>query len=460
MTKKIVRVVLYIRVSTDEQKLHGLSLDAQYDKLVEYCKKHGYKIVKVYKDEGVSGRKLIKKRPALQQMLKDAQENMFDLILFIKLDRYFRSVAEYHECQKILNAHNILWDATEEKYDLTTANGRAFVNMKLTIAELEADQTSERIILVNEYKAKEGYALSGAVPFGWKTERKEEKGRSRVVINKEVEHIVREALDHFEFVSNAIRTTIFYIYDKYELPFTYKVLRNTFNSPMLHGEYRGNPTYAEAYITKERYEKIHKMLNENIRETKKKRIYLFSNLVRCGNCNTRMTGNYTKPKRGNGEYFNYRCNSKFKRIECSHRLIISEKVLEEFMLQNIKEELKKYIVKCEVEETKKEIKKVNIAPIQKEIDRLNNMYQKGRIDEEKYDIEYEQLNKKMNDALKTHTVQKRNLEPLKKILNSDLLDIYNILDREHKRAFWQSIIQEIIISDDKTITFTIREHYI
>ena len=46
----------------------------------------------------------------------------------------------------------VTWTATEEDYDLTTANGRMLVNMKLTIAELEADQTGERINIVNEYK--------------------------------------------------------------------------------------------------------------------------------------------------------------------------------------------------------------------------------------------------------------------------------------------------------------------
>ena len=133
----VERVVCYIRVSTQEQKLHGLSLDAQRDTLSRYAKLHGLKIVDWYEDEGVSGRKLIRRRPALQRMLKDAELNKFDRIIFIKLDRYFRSVAEYHECQKILETHKVLWTATEEKYDLTTANGRAFVNMKLTDAEVK-----------------------------------------------------------------------------------------------------------------------------------------------------------------------------------------------------------------------------------------------------------------------------------------------------------------------------------
>ena len=64
----IETVAAYVRVSTQEQKLHGLSLDAQKMKLQEYADNHNMHIVEWYLDEGVSGRKLIKKRPALQQI--------------------------------------------------------------------------------------------------------------------------------------------------------------------------------------------------------------------------------------------------------------------------------------------------------------------------------------------------------------------------------------------------------
>ena len=149
---KIERVAAYIRVSTSEQKLHGISLDAQIEKLNDYAEKHNMKIVKWYKDEGISGRKLIKNRPALQEMIQDAEKGKFDRIIFIKLDRFFRSVAEYHECMKRLSVGGVIWTATEEKYDLSTPSGEAFVNMKLTMAQFEADQAGERIRMVNEYK--------------------------------------------------------------------------------------------------------------------------------------------------------------------------------------------------------------------------------------------------------------------------------------------------------------------
>lgn len=459
---KMIRVVFYIRVSTEEQKLHGLSLEAQRMKLDEYAKDHKLKVVGIYADEGVSGRKPIKKRPQLQIMLNDAQKGMFDLIIFIKLDRYFRSVAEYHECQKILEANNVSWKTTEEKYDLTTANGRAFVNMKLTIAELEADQTGERIKLVNEYKVKEGYALSGAVPFGWCLKR--ENGHSRVIRDPDNEHIIYEMLDYYEKHKN-YRKTYNFICDKYDLSFTYKVLRNTISSTFLYGFYRDNPNYCEAYCDKSRYDHIQSLLNENIKEIKTRRIYLFSNLVTCSSCGCRMTGNYTIPNKNTGkEFLAYRCNSRSNRVKCNKRLFIGEIKLEQYLLNHLVEGIEKYIVSASVVE--KKVKKKKRADekkiIQAEIDRLNKMFQKNRISEEKYDREYEELELKLNELDKEYVEKDNtsNLEALQQLINTDLLSVYDKLDRENKRAFWQKLIKNIIIYEDGTIDFSIREQFL
>ena len=181
--EKIESVAAYVRVSHTEQKLHGLSLDAQKMKLKEFAKKNNMKIVDWYCDEGVSARKLIKNRPELQRMIRDAQAGKFERIIFIKLDRFFRSVAEYHECMKLIAP--VVWSTTEEEYDLTTANGRMLVNMKIVIAELEADQTGERIMLVNDYKVATGQPLSGSQPFGWMIAKNPETGRKMIVKDPE-----------------------------------------------------------------------------------------------------------------------------------------------------------------------------------------------------------------------------------------------------------------------------------
>ena len=60
-TSYIEEVAAYVRVSTTEQKMHGISIDAQKQKLKEYAENHNMKIVEWYIDEGVSGRKPIAK---------------------------------------------------------------------------------------------------------------------------------------------------------------------------------------------------------------------------------------------------------------------------------------------------------------------------------------------------------------------------------------------------------------
>jgi DNA invertase Pin-like site-specific DNA recombinase len=112
VTQKIEKVAAYVRVSTQEQKLHGLSVDAQKAKLAEFAKNNSMRIVQWYVDEGVSGRKLIRKRPELQRMIHDAEKGEFEKIIFIKLDRFFRSVAEYHECMKRITP--VVWTTTDE----------------------------------------------------------------------------------------------------------------------------------------------------------------------------------------------------------------------------------------------------------------------------------------------------------------------------------------------------------
>ena len=53
----MTRVALYIRVSTSEQVVNGLSLEAQREALENYAKERGYNIVDVYADEGITARK-------------------------------------------------------------------------------------------------------------------------------------------------------------------------------------------------------------------------------------------------------------------------------------------------------------------------------------------------------------------------------------------------------------------
>lgn len=448
-TNKIERVAAYIRVSTQEQKLHGISLDAQKAKLIAYAKANGMKIVEWYMDEGVSGRKLIRKRPELQRMIQDAEKGNFERIIFIKLDRFFRSVAEYHECMKRIAP--VIWTTTEEEYDLSTANGRMLVNMKLTIAEMEADMASERVTLVNEYKASVGQAICGSVPFGFKIEKDPMDGRKKVVKNLEVADIVEDIIQHY-LTHQSKRGTATYLHTKHHITMSYHSMRTWLANPMLCGQYRDNPNYCEGYIDRETFDKMQSLSEKNIKENTKDRAYLFSGLILCPVCGCKLAGRAKTCRSRNGQrykYKKYQCAGNNINNCCSFKLLVSENVMERDMLANIGKYLEDAkINSVTVTDSEAKPPKYNIEEIHEEIDRLNYSWQKGYIRKvEQYEKQLAELMEKLEKAEKERgEVIIKDFTKVEEILNSDWHTIYENLDDAYKRAFWRSFIKTIEIN--------------
>lgn len=461
----MIKVACYIRVSTQEQKLHGISLDAQKDKLKEYAEKHELKIVGWYADEGVSGRKLIKHRPELQRMLHDAHARKFDRILFIKLDRFFRSVAEYHECMKYIEP--VVWTATEEKYDLATANGRAFVNMKLTIAELEADQTGERIKIVNDYKVKTGQAITGAQSQIFGHTVKVIDGVKRVVKDPETQHIAEDIIQHYLTHQNK-RQLINYVRDKYDFEISYRNLTTMLRSPKLYGHHRGNDEYCEAYVTKETFEKLQEITKVNItRYVKGDRVYLFGGLCICPQCGKRMaskysggTKRYVKPSGKvyvyERDYHSYRCSNAYVNSKCTFTRQINEAKIEKVLLDTLEQHINVHITDAQVINNKLDVdnEQINkqIKDIKLEMKNTTTAFRKNRMTEKEYDKEYEQLELRLKE-LENHLepVIERDLTIYTELLKSGWRELYMSLTKENKKAFWRKYIHSIELNKDGTV---------
>lgn len=446
-------VAAYVRVSTTEQKLHGLSLDAQKMKLTEYAEKNKMRIVEWYIDEGVSGRKLIRNRPELQRMIQDAEKGKFERIIFIKLDRFFRSVAEYHECMKRIAP--VLWSTTEEEYDLTTANGRMLVNMKLTIAEMEADMTGERIKIVNEYKVQTGQPLVGtdSLPFGFMVGKDDATGRKKVVKNPEeapiVDDIIKYCLTH-----QSKRKTLVYIHARHHVSMPYSALDRLLANSMLYGMYRGNPSYCEAYIDKATFDKLQEVTKRNVKEnTAANRAYIFSGLILCPHCNNRLSGAMQTCKKPSGKvykYKRYRCPNMRLHNRCDFDKSLSEAVLERLMLDNIEKYLEDEKIRATEIEDSQIVKnpQYNIEDIHDRIDRLNYSWQTGKIRKvEQYEKDYAELMELLAKAEEEQgEVIVKDFSKIEGILQEGWRAVYNNLDDAHKRAFWRSFIKSIEVN--------------
>lgn len=442
---RLTPTAAYIRVSTQEQKLYGISLDAQRYKLKEYAEQNNLQIVGWYEDEGVSGRKLIKNRPALQRMIQDAEVGKFSHIIFIKLDRFFRSVAEYHECMKRLG--DVTWDATEEKYDLTTASGRLLVNSKLMVAEYEADTTGERIKLTNEYKVKSGQPLTGSMPLGFKIV--DTSDGKKIIHDEEKGEILLDIINHFKRHQSK-RQTSNYLQDSYGIHMELKSLNKLFSNTMLYGSYRGNDNYCEPYITKDEFDELQTILPRSLKKNTK-RAYLFNGLVICPICGGRMSGKTAIFNSGRTEYQYYRCAKHYRnKFECDNNRTINENIIEGQLLERIEPLAKAEKERYKALEKKKPVK--SIEPLKKELERLNYMFQKNRIDVADYDRKYEDITAQIEALQKaSKSPVTRDLSHIDELLNSDWKSLYNALDREHKRMFWRSIISSFSVNDNREV---------
>jgi len=164
MTVKQKKVAIYSRVSTEEQAKEGLSVDAQIGKCKSFCDARDWKIFKIYKDAGFSAGTM--NRPALELLLRDADEKKFDIILVYKIDRFSRKLTDLILTLDSLKEKNINFTSVTEQIDTTSAMGEAFFQIIGVFAQLERGMVKERVELAFEHKIKLGEALFRA-PFGY-----------------------------------------------------------------------------------------------------------------------------------------------------------------------------------------------------------------------------------------------------------------------------------------------------
>ena len=444
----ILRVACYERVSTEEQALRGFSIETQIENLTEYCEKRGMKIVGHYTDEGVSGAKPPLKRPALFRLLEDVQAGKIDMILFTKLDRWFRSVKEYFKVQDILDKHKVEWKTIHEDYDTTTANGRMAITIFLAIAQNERERTAERIKVVFEHKRKNKEACFGGKnpPFGY-MKQPDENGIQRLVKDPESQQMVAEFWDILVKYNN-LNKAIRHMRDVYGIVKSDKQWLRVSKSDFYCGMHNGIEDFCEPYVTKENWLMVQERTKSRIRDTKPTRVYIFAGLIRCPKCGQILCG--TSSHKASGDYRSYRC--RFCYTTCDFKLILSERKVEKQLLAKLPEFIMKEIADFEVERAKPKPKpKYNIPALKERLRRLNVTYMAGNIPDDEYLQQDAEIKALIAKAENESPPVERDLSPLKELLDTDIKDAYSELDFEDKRRFWRNIITEIKVDGHTVI---------
>ncbi|MFO0754323.1 MAG: recombinase family protein [Thermodesulfovibrionales bacterium] len=155
----------YIRVSTSEQAMEGISLENQRAKITAYCALHDLELVEIIEDAGKSGKNL--NREGVQDLLTKAKGKRIDAVIVYKLDRLSRKVLDTLTLIETFEKCGITFHSLNEKIDTGTAMGRFFLNITASLAQMERDLISERTRDALQHKISNN-ERAGQVPYGWK----------------------------------------------------------------------------------------------------------------------------------------------------------------------------------------------------------------------------------------------------------------------------------------------------
>ena len=193
MNTTSTKVRLYARVSTQEQAVEGVSIEAQLAHLKAYAVSQNWQITGEDVDGGYSGGS--DDRPGLRHLLLDARKGEFSVIAVAKLDRFFRNLRlllnYLHEFEQL----GIKFVSTQEMLDTSTPYGKFAVQIMGVIAEFERGRIGERIREGRQYRTAQGKWTSGQTPYGYRWLPKEQQWEIIEEEAKVVRHIYDLYLD-------------------------------------------------------------------------------------------------------------------------------------------------------------------------------------------------------------------------------------------------------------------------
>ncbi len=332
MTDKQLTVDLYIRVSTDRQAKEGDSLEEQESELKKFCDYRNFKIHQVLIEKGKSGGNT--NRPEYKKLVEDIEAKKINAVVVKKLDRLSRSLLDFEQLMTRLQEKEVEFISLRENFDTTTAMGKAMLRIALVFAQLEREQTSERISDVLHYRASLGYHNGGCPPYGYHSLNKE------LIISAKEKPIVELIFEKF-LETHSADTVANFLNERKILNrrgnvwignYITRTLQNPVYKGMLLWKGQIHQGLHIPIIAPSVWDTTHEILEaKKSLKTLQKSDALLQKLAICGHCGSPLTPSFAY-NRFKTKYCYYRCGStqhgKHRRlhINCDFKYIASDKL--------------------------------------------------------------------------------------------------------------------------------------
>lgn len=441
-----------VGVSTEDQSRFGHSLDEQEDRLQKLCEFKGYKIYKIYREEGVSAKDT--NRPKFQEMIEDMKSGKINKIIVYKLDRLTRSIRDLETICTMLEEYNCSLESVAEEINTETANGKFFIRMLTILAQLEIERTSERTKFGLIGAAKKGH-LSGKPPLGFT----KEKDSKELIIDEVKADVVRRIFKLY--LDGSSVCSICKLFNEEEV-LNRKWATTTVDKILSNQLYIGNMEFGKrtngdnqifedvvpAIIDKTTFECVQKRKEKNLKNFHRKIVYIFMQKIRCPKCNKIMGGS-SSTSRDKTKHAYYKC------ANCNTR--INEKKIEKSLMKFLNDMLDFFLIVDNSfkptlnQDTENEIKKYKTieSGLQEKSDRIKKAFIDGLLEPTTLASELKEIESEL-EITKNKIVELKQLQESMEY-KQDIETIFNLKEIEKMKAkadyvkannLWQKLSQE------------------
>ena len=502
------RLALYTRVSTIEQSEEGYSIDEQERLLRSWAEKNNYEVYKCYSDRGISG-KDIKNRPALKELLKDAEEKKFDMVISWKINRISRKLADVLKIVDILEKNDITFKSYSEPFETDTPAGKMQFQMMALIGEFERGTIAQNVKMGMCAKAKSGEWCGGRV-LGYdlvpvENQEGAKRKKNRLTINEKEAEAVRFIFNEYvngkgyKAITNQLNKLSYKT--KKGNDFSVGSIREILTNPVYIGKVRynvrqnwsekrrrninANPIITdgihEPIIDEGLWDKVQAIMES--KKGKPSRIYdgeyPLTGILKCPKCGAGMVISRTTNKLADGTkkriaYYccgawknkgTSVCNSNTIRVDKANEYVfnrISELLSNEKMVKSIVNNINKERHK-KISPAKKELERIDkeLEKIDRKKTKLFEAYEEEIISKEEFKERKDELNKRAKSlqeekepllvTLSDDVSEEIPYEFIKSILENFSKVLTESASREQQKKLLHMIISEITINEAREI---------
>lgn len=185
----MMNIAIYTRKSVEAKD--SVSIETQIQMCQNYYIDNNDVTFEIFSDDGYTGANT--NRPDFKKLNRKIQLNQFDALVCYKLDRISRSVLDIADFFELLDKTNTKFICVKDNYDTSTPMGRAMLYFASVFAQLEREQTAERVTDAMLNLAKRGCWTGGPAPTGYRIIKK--NGKSYLELDNP--EFIKDCFNHY-----------------------------------------------------------------------------------------------------------------------------------------------------------------------------------------------------------------------------------------------------------------------